>query len=220
LLQLGFIDEANKLGPAPDFALDLWRLDPKGLDLMESHHIDARTFFTLEPLTENAGRLYLLSGRGKSLADLYLSLKMSPEAFFSLAHGDVQDDSHFLYIAPLIAEALRQNGHADKAKALLSLAESTARNRSGKEPLKSVLLARIYAVQGRGADAIPLLASAVSRGFIPQPPELLPDLGSDPALASLKGNPQFERVRQQILGAIARERAQVDQRLLDQLRTA
>lgn len=220
LLQLGFMEEASRLGPGPDFALDLWRLDPKGLDLMESHHIDAKTFFTLEPLTENAARLYLLSGRGKSLADLYLSLKMSPEAFFSLAHGDVRDDSHFLYTAPLIAEALKQSGHADQAKGLLSLAEATASKQPGSDPLKSVLLARIYAVQGRGADAIPLLASAISRGFLPEAPELLSDLASDPALASLKGNAQFERLRQQILGTIARERAQVNQRLLDQLRTA
>jgi adenylate cyclase len=220
LLQLGFIDEANKLGPAPDFAPYLWRLDPKGLDLMESHHIDPRTFFTLEPLTENAGRLYLLSGRGKTLADLYLSLKMTPQAFFVLAHGDAPGDDHFLYIAPLIAEALKQNRHADKAKALLSLAESTARNQTGSDPLKSVLLARIYAVQGRRADAIPLLAGAVARGFLPEAPELMSDLASDPALASLKGDPQFERARQQLLGTIARERAQVNQRLLDQLRTA
>jgi adenylate cyclase len=220
LLQLGFMEEANKLGPAPDFALALWRLDPKGLDLMESHHIDVRTFFTLAPLTENAARLYLLSGRGKTLADLYLSLKMSPESFFSLAHGDATDDNHFLYTAPLIAEALKQNGHAEKAKALLSLAEATVRKRTGSDPLNSVLLARIYAVQGRAADAVPLLASAISRGFLPEAPELLADLRSDPALASLKDNPKFERLRQQILGTIARQRAQVNQRLLDQLRAS
>ena len=31
LLQLGFFDEAVKMGPAPDFAPYLWRNDPKGL---------------------------------------------------------------------------------------------------------------------------------------------------------------------------------------------
>ena len=220
LIQLGFIDEAAKIGPAPDFAPYLWRLDPKGLDLMESHHIDARTFFTLEPLTENAARLYLLSGRGKTLANLYLSLKMSPQEFLSLAHGDAPDDNHFLYSAPLIAIALKQNGHAGTANALLSLAESSARARAGSDPINAVLLARIYAVEGRKEDAIAQLTSAVSRGFIPQAPELLPDLHSDPAFGSLKGHPRFEQLRQRILGTIARERAQVNRQLLDQLKTA
>jgi len=220
LLQLGFPDEASRLGPGPDFALHLWKLDPKGLDIMESHHIDPRTFFTIEPLTENASRMYLLSGRSKTLADLYLSLKMSPDAYADLAQADAPDDPHFLYCAPLIALALKQNGHADKAAALLSLAEMKAKTRGGTDPQNAVLLARVYAVQGRRDDALGLLTGAIARGFIPQAPELLPDLNSDPALANLKGDARYERVRQQLLGTIARERAQVNQRLLDQLRTA
>jgi adenylate cyclase len=220
LLQLGFPDEASRLGPAPDFAPDLWKLDPKGLDLMESHHIDAKTFFTLEPLTENAGRMYLLSGRGKTLANLYLSLRMPLDQFFKLTHGDVPDDNHFLYCAPLVAIALKDNGHADQANGLLSLAESKAKARPGKEPINAFLLARILAAQGRKQDALVLLTSVINRGYIPEAPQILPDLKSDPALASLRGDPRFEASRQQLLGTIARERAQVNQRLLDQLRTA
>ena len=69
-------------------------------------------------------------------------------------------------------------------------------------------------------DALSLLSGAVARGWLPQPPDLMTDLRSDPAFASLKGNPQFEKARAQIIGTINRERAQVDQRLLGQLRTA
>jgi hypothetical protein len=220
LLQLGFPDEASRLGPAPDFAPDLWKLDPKGLDLMESHHIDAKTFFTLEPLTENAGRMYLLSGRGKTLANLYLSLRMPLDQFFKLTHGDVPDDNHFLYCAPLVAIALKDNGHADQANGLVAFAESKAKARPGKEPINAFLLARILAAQGRKQDALVLLTSVINRGYIPEAPQILPDLKSDPALASLRGDPRFEASRQQLLGTIARERAQVNQRLLDQLRTA
>jgi adenylate cyclase len=220
LLHLGFPDEASRLGPAPDFAADLWKLDPKGLDLMESHHIDAKTFFTLEPLTENASRMYLLSGRGKTLANLYLSLEMPLDQFVKLTHGDVPDDNHFLYCAPLVAIALKENGHADQANALLALAESNAKVRPGKEPINAFLLARILATQGRKQDALVLLIGVISRGYIPDAPEILPDLKSDPALASLKGDPRFEASRQQLLGTIARERAQVNQQLLAQLRTA
>ena len=219
LLQLGFIDEAGRVGPAPDFATDLWKLDPKGLDLMEAHHIEPKTFFTLEPLSENAGRLYLLSGRGKAFADVYLSLHLTPQEFFELAHGETPGDHHFLYTAPLVVIALRQKGEDAEANALLSFAESTARNRRGSDPLSAVLLARIYAVEGRRDDAIALLTGAINRGFIPEPPELLPDLRSDPALGSLRDDPRFERLRQQLLGTIARERAQVNLQLMAQLRT-
>jgi hypothetical protein len=220
LLQLGFPDEAARLGPGPDFAPYLWKLDPKGLDIMERHNIDSKTFFTLEPLTENASRLYLLTGRSERLAERYLSLKLPLSQFFSLTHGDVPDDNHFLYCAPLIAIALEQNGHADQAKALLALAESTAKARHGNEPINALLLARIYAAEGRKEDALALLTNVISRGYIPDAPQILPDLNSDPALAGLKGDPRFEASRQQLLGTIARERAQVNQRLLDQLRTA
>jgi hypothetical protein len=188
--------------------------------MMESHRIAPRTFFTLEPLTENAARLYLLSGRGKSVADLYLSAKLSPQSFFEIAGGEAPGNHHFLYSAPLVALALRQNGHVSEAKNLISFAEATAKASKETEPLKSALLARVYAVEGRNEDAVALLTGALSRGFIPQAPELLPDMHLDPALASLKGDPRFERSRQQLLGTIARERAQVNQRLLDQLKTA
>jgi hypothetical protein len=219
LVQLGFIDEAVKIATGPDFAPYLWRNDPKGLDMLESKHIDAQTFFKLDPLAENAGRVYLLSGRGKRLAEMYLSLKVSPEDFVGVATGDGPE--HFLYTAPLIAVALRQNGNAQDAAALLSLAETKARQGlNDGDPLSSILLARICAVEGRKEDALPLLASAINRGWIPQPPDLLIDLHDDPALASMKGDPTFEKLRDQILGTIARERAQVNQRLLNQLRSS
>jgi TolB-like protein/tetratricopeptide (TPR) repeat protein len=222
MLELGFVDEAAKLGPAPDFAPALWKLDPKGLDMMESHHIDVRTFFMLQPLTENASRVYLLSGRSKKLADMYLSLKMSPSAFLDMTNfGGDPDGMHFILSAPLIALALKENGRAADATALLTLAEQRAKARAADgKPEDSALLARIYAAEGRKEEAIALIVGAINRGWLPQPPELLPDLHSDPAFASLKGDPRFERSRQQLLGTIARERAQVNLQLLPQLSTA
>lgn len=216
LMQLGFIDEAARLGPPPDFAPMLWRNDPKGLDLMKSHHIDDRTFFTLQPLTENAGRVYLLSGRGKELADRYLALNMSPEEYSKLSGSD--DPAHFFNTAPLVATALEQSGHGDEANALLALAETGAKEaaRDGK-PESAIRLAAIYAAQGRKEDALPLLTSAINRGWLPQPPELMVDLADNPAFASLKGDPRFEALRQRILGTIARERAQVNMALIRRL---
>ena len=219
LYQLGFYDEAHALGPAPDFAPYLWRNDPKGLDMLEAEHVDSNAFFKLEPLTENAGRVYLLSGRGRTLADRYLSLKMSAPEFAEFATGDGPE--HFLFSAPLIVIALKQTGHAREAADLLSIADTKAKaGLKDSSPLSSVLLARIYAIQGRGEAALSLLTQAINRHWLPQPPDLPVDLAQDPALARLKGDPRFERLRQQILGAIARERAHVNRRLLDQINKA
>jgi tetratricopeptide (TPR) repeat protein len=219
LCQLGFYDEAQKISPAPDFARYLWRNDPKGLDMLESQRVDTPTFFTLQPLTENAGRVYLLTGRGKKLAEMYLSLRMPPAEFAALATGDSPD--HFIFSAPLVVVALKGGGHQQEAKALLALAEEKANARYKESaPLSSVLLARVYAIEGRKDEALSLLIGAVNRGWLPQPHELPVDLNNDPALGNLRGDARFERMRQQILGTIARERAQVNQRLLAQLKTA
>jgi TolB-like protein/tetratricopeptide (TPR) repeat protein len=219
LQQLGYPELAARIGGGPDFAPYLWRNDPRGLDILESHHMASETFFKLEPLTENAGRVYLLSGRGKRLADMYLSLKMTPQQFAGLSSAE--RPQHFVQSAPLIAVALQENGRASDAAVLLSLAETSAKAMlKDRTPLSTALLARIYAVQGRKAEALASLASAVNRRWLPEPPSIQVDLHDDPALARLKGDPRFERLREQILGTIARERMQVNQRLLAQLKTA
>jgi adenylate cyclase len=214
LLQLGFIDEVSGMG-APPFAPLLWRDDPKGLDGLETRNIPPRTFFSIQPLAENAGRVYLLNGRGKTFLDMYLSLKLSPEGFANLTGAEGPE--HFLYLAPLVAVALKQSGRAQDANALLSLAETKAKGHDSPAPLQAVLLARIYAVNGRKDDALPLLAGAINRGWLPALPELQVDLHSDPALAGLNGDPRFEKLRDQVLGTIARERAQVNLGLVHQL---
>jgi tetratricopeptide (TPR) repeat protein len=219
LLQLGYVDELflNRVGPVPAFAPYLWRNDPKGLEMVEALHMVPRTFLTLGPLVQNAGRVYLLTGRSRKLADLYLSLRVSPDQFADL-YNDKED---FLSAAPLLAVALKRSGHAADADALLSVAETRGKDflKTGK-PQAAAWLARIYAVQGRKEEALQLLATAISRNWLPPPPIVMMDLAIDPALSSLKGDLRFERLRQTILGTVKRERAQVNPRLLAQLKTA
>jgi len=171
----------------------------------------------LPPLTENAGRVYLLSGRGARFAERYRSLKLGPSEFQKL----LDDDEHFLNVAPLVALALRENGGSAEANQLLALAET-----AGKEAIRTgdagaaAQLARVYAVQGRRDEAISMLSAAISRNWLPQPPMLLVDLSLDPALASIKQDPRFQRLRRQVLATIARERARVDVSLLPQAKAA
>ena len=51
------------------------------------------------------------------------------------------------------------------------------------------------------------LTLAVRQGWVPEPPELQTDLAIDPAFASIKSAPEFERARQAILRHFAKERA-------------
>jgi adenylate cyclase len=217
LLQLGYGDLAfsGKMGPSPAFAADLWRDAPKGLDKVEALHMPARELLTLTPLIQNAARVALVTNRPGKIAQAYVSLGISAEQYADLF--EVPDE--FLAAAPVIALSLQRSGHGAQAQALLSVAE-----RRGEVAAKSgaaadlAWLARIYAVEGRKDDALSALTSAVSRGWLPPAPMLHGDMASDPALAGLRGDARFERLRQQVLGTIARERAQVSQRLLNQLR--
>lgn len=206
LLQLGYFDAAERVGPVPDFAKDLWLNDPKGLDTLESQNFTPKGFFSAYPLPQNAGRVYILNGRSAKLANMYLSLNMTPQQFAALS----KDTADFLYTAPLLTVALKKTGHRKEAVALAAYAEAR-----GKDHLRNsnaegaALLARVYAVQGRTEEALALLTAAVNRKWLPQPPMLLNDLAIDPAFDTLKGDPRFERARQQVLATIARFRAQV-----------
>jgi hypothetical protein len=219
LLQLDLGDFAYGLnmGPAPDFAPYLWHDDPKGLEMVESHHLSAKVFMTLSPLVQNVGRVSLLKGRPAMLAEGYRSLGMTPETYAA----QFDDPEDFPSIVPALALSLQRTGHGSEADPLLTLGATRgeALLKSGNRDAAG-WLARIYAVQGRKDEALSVLTSAVNRRWLPPPPVLHNDLASDPALAILKGDPRFEALRQQILGTIARERAHVDQRLLRQLRTA
>lgn len=67
LLQLGLIEEARQAFPPPPFGPPLWDNDPRGLDIVEKMGLRPEQFFALNPLPMNAGRVYLLSGRGATL---------------------------------------------------------------------------------------------------------------------------------------------------------
>ena len=112
-----------RMGPAPDFGLYLWRNDPKGLEMVESHHLSPRSFLTITPLVQNAGRVYLLTGRAQKLSAIYLSLDTGPEQFAAL-YDDRED---FLSTAPLIGLACSEPDTPPRHKRCSRLPKRAAR---------------------------------------------------------------------------------------------
>jgi hypothetical protein len=213
LMRLGYGDLAWKLGSNPAFAPYLWHNDPAGLDMIDAQHITPHTEFAVSPLCENAGRVSLLSGRTENYVRKYLSLHLSPDAFSDLGEAD-----HFVSCAPVVALALKNSGHGEQVAPLLALAEEKGKALlKNPQPIYSVLLARVYAVDGKKDEATSLLTSAIDQGWLSEPPMIQADLYLDPPLAALKGDPRFEQARQQILSTQARERGRVDQALLNKL---
>lgn len=206
LLQLGFEEEARRAFPPPPFGPLLWANDPRGLDLVERMKLRPEQFFAMHPLPMNAGRVYILAGRGTKLAALYRQAATGPEDMIRLAGSEID----FATIAPFIALALRQAGDAEGERQLLLAAERVASAAHIlQRSLKQALLARIHAVQGRNEQAVKELDGAVRGGWLPMPPELPVDIATDPAFGSIKADPRFEAVRQKILRHIAKERAEL-----------
>ena len=214
MLQLGLVDEAVKMegDNAPDFAPYLLRAEARGLDMFETHNLAPRTWFVAPTLTEIVARAYMLNGQSAKLANAYLSLGLSLDQIAGLV---LKHPEAILYRGPIIVEALQKNGHVKEASDLLAFLKERASDaaRDGS-PLHLALLARVDAVEGRKQNALDLLTGAVDHGWIPAPPLIPVDLHEDPALGSLAGDVRFERLRNQILGSMARQRAQVNQHLL------
>jgi hypothetical protein len=70
--------------------------------------------------------------------------------------------------------------------------------------------AAVSALEGRSDEAIAALRRAVGKQWRGQVPEWAVDPGDEPAFASLRGRDDFEQVRRQLAGNIARLRPQVE----------
>ena len=122
---------------------------------------------------------------------------------------EVVGKHRFADIAPMAALALRSAGDEDQARRLLALAETVASPTGSPNPDEMITLARIHAVQGDTDKAIGLLSAAIRAGWLPPYLPILPDIALDPPLAELRKDPRFEKLRQQILGHLAKERAEL-----------
>ena len=204
LYQLGQFEIADRLSPPPTrFVPYIRRNDPKALDMFEKD-LPPEGFWTFGYLATMGGRVYLLNGEGARLAKLYRAVAKTPEEFMA-----VVGEQRLIEIAPTAALALRAAGDQDQAQALLALAEVQARKLRARNPQSMVEVARIYAVQGRTDEAIDLLSTAIRAGWLPPFLPIHTDIALDPPLNELRKDPRFERLRQQILGHLAKERAEL-----------
>lgn len=204
LLQLGHVHLADKIFPPPsDYVPYIRTNDPRALDMIEARH-SPEAFWASGPLPIISARVYLLNGQGPRLAKRYRAVASTPEQFEKVTGRQSLPD-----IAPGVALALRSAGDEDQARALLQLAETISTETQTRSPDKQIQLARIYAVQGRTDEAIGKLSLAVRGGWLPPYLPIHTDIAFDPPLAELKKDPRFERLRQQILGHLAKERAEL-----------
>jgi TolB-like protein len=202
LIQLNLFDAADKAFPPPSPWVPLLRRnDPKAIDLIEES-LTARSFWTFGPLPVVAGRVYLLTGQHARFAARYMEAAGSPQTFERLVGPPNLPD-----VVPSLALALRASGRDEDAGALLQRAEVAAGQLQGVT--RDVALARIRAAQGRKDEALALLVGAVSRGWIPPYLPIHTDIALDPPLAEMKDDPRFQRLRQQILAHVAKERAEL-----------
>ena len=210
LFRIGMPEVAdNVLTPPSDFVPYIRKNDPKALDMIEAQK-SPRDFWTFGPLPVVAARVYLLNGQGPRLAKRYRAVASSPEQFGALVGRPSLAD-----IAPGVALALRSDSDEVEARQLLELAQSAAEEYPTTPLDQEIRLARIYAVQGRKDEALAKLSSAVQRGWLPPYLPIHTDIALDPPLAELNSDPRFERIRQRILGHVAKERAELGPVRLD-----
>ena len=206
LLQLGYVEEARKAFPPPPFGPLLWKNDPRGLEMVEALEMRPEQFFAVHPLPMNAGRVYLLTGRGSELARLYRGAVSEPDQLRVVAGSDLD----FVSLAPFIALGLREVGDEAEAQRILAAADHLLRTeRLDRKGSQLALRARVSAVLGQSEVALQQLTLAVRQGWIPEPPAMQVDLATDPAFETLKARPAFERVRQTVLKHLAKERAEL-----------
>jgi tetratricopeptide (TPR) repeat protein len=204
LHQLGYSDLADQVFPPPSNYIPFIRKnDPRALDMFEEQ-LSPEAFWTNGPLPVIGARVYLLNGQGPRLAKRYRAVASSPEEFERVVGKRQLPD-----IAPGAALALRSAGDEEAAQRLLELAERRASEIEQLPRDQEITLARIHAVQGKTDQAIGELSSAIRGGWIPPFLPIHTDIAMDPPLAELKKDPRFEQLRQQILGHLRKERAEL-----------
>ena len=159
-----------------------------------------------------AAKMLINAGRAREVVRAYDHggvLQISPAA--------VSNGSRLLDDGPVVAAALRSVGRGPEADRLLhrldELIALAQRRSGGRLPDRFLATAAgTWAMSGKTEPAMSALESASNSGWIyvaDMDDSSLPDIGDEPALRSLRGQPRFEAVRKRINANLARERREV-----------
>ena len=117
-------------------------------------------------------------------------------------------------MAPTVAANLRAAGDGAEADALLRRTEPIILGYLRNGPPNPYLLANaafFRAADGKGDQAMSLLARAVAVGWLP---DAVVDIAQEPCFLPFVNRPDFQAVRQKILARIADERRKITPILL------
>jgi TolB-like protein/DNA-binding winged helix-turn-helix (wHTH) protein/tetratricopeptide (TPR) repeat protein len=151
-----------------------------------------------------AAKLMLIADRAEEVAGEF----DKPWGLLSLRpNAPVRADQ--LHEAAIVALALRRAGRSADADRLLRQADARIDIVYRQRTIPFALdadVAMIRAVEGKPDRALSMLERAVRHGWTSNANTDLRDMRDEPALASLRGHPRFERIRASLAAHLARER--------------
>lgn len=225
LLRLGYIEEGRRHLPnVTELIIEVRRAKAPTLQYLRERFSDPREFWSNYE-TFFVPALLVNAKRSDDLLLFYDRAFSSPEDMIEVARGELWTVSRFLYDAPTIAIALREEGRNREAERILELAEHMAVGivRRGRTDIgMHFLCTRIWAVQGKRDAAVNALAKVEAAG-LPHwqyiGTHFQPRLVDDPALRSLRDHPPLRRMDAAIQSHLAKERRELQTALRMQLAT-
>ena len=180
----------------------LLRVDTERRRFSQIWSDDARATYLLATL--------LNAGRPVEAAQVYDGLFGSPKEMTTnvpLGH------SVFVRHSALSALALHRSGRDKESRQVLNGAASAVRRTLAQERVPNwyhAIVAQLQAVSNQPDAALASLERATREGWIySRERDSFADISLEPAFASLRGNPKFEKVRAEQRAIVAREAAKV-----------
>jgi DNA-binding SARP family transcriptional activator len=206
LLILGYVEPARLLMRLPDYQWEVARGTTPGPALFRMINVNAdNDWLDSHVFLDLAVQRLLAAGRA---ADVVAAYDMRERGALGLVASD-DDRSALIDFAPDVALALRAVGRAPEAEALLTRVDRLVRDayRAGAVPnWFEARAARLFAVQGRQAEAVAALRRAIARGWRYTPVTPHPDLADVYAFREMRGRPDFAAVRAALLRQLAAQR--------------